>query len=55
MCCLPGSSPSRHFQRREDPGDEVGGLGARGGPVLLKRIPERIKVDQSPLRQVQGE
>ena len=23
-CCLPGSSPSRHFDRREDPGDEVG-------------------------------
>ena len=24
ICCLPGSSPSRHFERREDPGDEVG-------------------------------
>ena len=22
---LPGSSPSRHFERREDPGDEIGG------------------------------
>ena len=22
-CCLPGSSPTRHFDRREDPGDEV--------------------------------
>ena len=22
-CCLPGSSPTRHFYRREDPGDEV--------------------------------
>ena len=23
ICCLPRSSPSRHFERREDPGDEV--------------------------------
>ena len=22
-CCLPGSSPTRHFDRPEDPGDEV--------------------------------
>ena len=22
-CCLQGSSPSRHFERREDPGNEV--------------------------------
>ena len=22
-CCLPGSSATRHFDRREDPGDEV--------------------------------
>ena len=29
-CCLPGSSPSRHFERREDPGDEVA-LDPRGG------------------------
>ena len=25
-CCLPGSSPNRHFERREDPGDEVDGF-----------------------------
>ena len=24
VCCLPGFSPSRHFERREDPGNEVG-------------------------------
>ena len=24
ICCLSGSSPSRHFEHREDPGDEVG-------------------------------
>ena len=24
ICCLPGSSPSHHFERREEPGDEVG-------------------------------
>ena len=23
ICCLPGSSPGRHFESREDPGNEV--------------------------------
>ena len=27
ICCLPGFSLSRHFERREDPGDEVGKRG----------------------------
>ena len=33
-CCLPGSSPSRHFERREDPGDEV----AKGGSTRYQRF-----------------
>ena len=37
--CLPGSSPSRHFGRREDPGDEVG----RKANLELKAIKKLSK------------
>ena len=36
---LPGSSPSRHFERREDPGDEVG----RKANLELKAIKKLSK------------
>ena len=39
--CLPGSSPTRHFDRREDPGNEVGKTyrgEARQGVVKLEHL-----------------
>ena len=48
ICCLPGSSPSRLSERREDPGEEVGSYCTY---KVFKGILLRTKVKKAEIRE----